>query len=372
MDIRIIQSVLDVFEHYGDTIRFDFDRFEEAMNDEAPDLLDECYLVVLGMKLGVFDAMVFDEDVDLRGYVDYLVNACELNEKEALFLVSVFEVLVDEVGYYFEIPNMDELLQDAYQRNDFEHLFVIGKTYFLGFGVTQDYEKAFEIYSYLYGHGDDRGAYYLGYMYEHGYGIEMDIEKALMYYENTSDDLTCLRLGLFYMLGKYVHKDLDKALSYFESSHEKEAYLYQGLLLEAKREHAQAFEAYLRGARLFQKDCLYKVGICLKLGLGVDVNMQEAHRYFEYAYDLLHEDGAYELAMMYFDGLTVKKDEKKAIHYLIQAAALNSLDANLALARFYELGRYVERNHRQSLYYYQKAQQINEYHRNKEISHEDI
>lgn len=76
--------------------------------------------------------------------------------------------------------------------------------------------------------------------------------------------------------------------------------------------------------------------------------------------------------MMYFDGLTVKKDEKKAIHYLIQAAALNSLDANLALARFYELGRYVERNHRQSLYYYQKAQQINEYHRNKEISHEDI
>ena len=60
------------------------------------------------------------------------------------------------------------------------------------------------------------------------------------------------------MLGKYVHKDLDKALSYFELSHEKEAYLYQGLLLEAKREHAQAFEAYLRGARPVSYTHLFK------------------------------------------------------------------------------------------------------------------
>lgn len=54
MDIRIIKVIIDVFNHYGDTIRFDYERFEEALNDEANDLLDECYLIVLGIENGSF------------------------------------------------------------------------------------------------------------------------------------------------------------------------------------------------------------------------------------------------------------------------------------------------------------------------------
>ncbi len=361
MDIRIIKVIIDVFNHYGDTIRFDYERFEEALNDEANDLLDECYLIVLGMKMSLFDAMIFDEDIDLRGYVSYLVDQANLSEDEALFMVAVFNTLIQEVGYYFEIPDIDVLLQDAYQRNDFEHLSIIARTYFLGFGVAQDYEKAFEIYSYLYGHGDDRGAYYLGYMYEHGYGVETDIEKALLYYESRQDDLTSFRLGIFYMFGQYVPQDYEKAYDYLSLSHYEEAYLYKGILLEMQREHAQAFLAYHEGAKLFQVECLYKAGLCLKLGLGVEINLKQASCYFQYAYYLLHGESAYELSMMYFDGLAVLKDEKKALKYLHQSASLYCQDACLALGQFYQLGRYVKRNDRKAKYYYQEAESIRQY-----------
>ena len=179
MNIRIIQVILDVFDHYGENIRFEEERFEEALNDEAPDLLDECFWIIRGFQTGIYDAMIFDEDIYRNGYVKYLMENIECEEKEAIFIVAVFETVITEISYYFEIPDMLSLLQDAYERQDYPQLAIIAKTYFLGFGVSQDYEKAFEIYSYLYGHGDDCGAYYLGFMYEHGYGIEQDIEKVL-------------------------------------------------------------------------------------------------------------------------------------------------------------------------------------------------
>ena len=56
MNIRIIQVILDVFDHYGENIRFEEERFEEALNDEAPDLLDECFWIIRGFQTGIYDA----------------------------------------------------------------------------------------------------------------------------------------------------------------------------------------------------------------------------------------------------------------------------------------------------------------------------
>lgn len=357
MDIRIVQIVLDVFDHYGEAIRFDVERFEEALNDEAPELMDECYLVSLGIKSGVFDAFIFENDIDVKGYVYYIVEKLKISEKEALFMVSVLHGVVKEMGYYFEIPQLEYLLQQAYERQDWNHLFVVGKTYFDGFGVHQDYEKAFQIFSYLYSLGNTKGAYYLGYMYEHGYGVEQDIEKALMFYHH--DDSLCeFRLGMLYMLGRYVKVDDDLAYQHFAKSQEKDAYLYQGLLLERRRDYAGAFDAYYQGAQLFQRECLYKTGMFLRIGLGVEMNLKEAYRCFEYAYFLFHGDATYQLAMMFLDGIVVKKDEKRALSYLQRAVSLYNKDACLVLARFYELGQYVEKNHQKSLYYYHKASEL--------------
>lgn len=355
MDIKIIRSVLDVFEHYGDYIRFDIDRFEEAINDEAPDCVNECYLIVLGMKLGVFDAMIFDEEIEVKGYVQYLMEVVSLKEEEAVFMISAFQVLIEEMGYYFEIPHIQELLDSAYSRQDLRQLEVIAKTYFLGFGIEQDYEKSFEIYDYLYGQGYDRGAYYLGYMYEYGLGVEKNSEKALMFYSSHEDDLCLERMGLL-MMRNGDHDE--EALDYFTRSHKDTSYYYQGMLLEEKREYALAFNAFLQGAHLYQKDCLYKVGYYFQLGLGVEMNLEKAYDYFKLGYDLLNGECAYALSMIHLDDILYPKDIPLALHYLQQATELGSLQACLTFARFYKAGCYVDKDMQKSLEYYQKANDI--------------
>lgn len=361
MDIEIIQVVLNVFDHYGEGIRFDIERFEQVLNDEAPHLIDECYLVVLGMKHSVFDAMIFDEDRDYYGYVEYLKETLSLKESEALFMVCVFDLLLKEVGYYFEVDNMSILLQEAYNQNNFDQLFIIAKTYYDGFGVGQDYEKAFGIFNYLYSHGDDRSSYYIAYMYEHGYGVEKDIEKALLYYENKDDDLCHLRLGKFYMLGQYHLYDLQKAYEHLSQSQLPEAYFYLGLLLEKRHEYSEAFMAFYKGSTDYQCECLYKVGLYLKYGIGIDMDLHKAYDYFEKAYYMLHGDSAYELSMIYFDGIIVKKNIKKALRYLKQAARLYSEEACIMLGHFYQIGEYVEKDLKKSGEYYGLARAINEY-----------
>ena len=231
MNIKIIQKILDVCEYYGQNITMDIERFEEALNDEAPDLLDECYLVVQGLKLGIMDIMLLDAEYERKNYVERLIKVHQFTQEEALFIVSVFEALTSHIGFYFEIGNLDALLEDSMQHDQFLEIYAIAKAYFKGFGVKQDYEKAFQLFQYLYAHGDDRGSYYLGYMYEMGYGVEQDEQKAMMYYENGHDDMCYYQMGMHLMLGQSVHQDEEKALSYFEKSHYPDAYFYQGFLL---------------------------------------------------------------------------------------------------------------------------------------------
>ena len=51
---EIIKRPRGTIDYYGENIRFDIDRFEQALNDEAPDLIDECYLVVFRYEIICF------------------------------------------------------------------------------------------------------------------------------------------------------------------------------------------------------------------------------------------------------------------------------------------------------------------------------
>ena len=354
MDIDIIDAVIDVFDYYGENIRFDYERFAEALSEEAPYLVDEAYLIVEGMKMYAFDALIFDEERERRSYVDFLVKEAYFKEDDALFMVNVFMAVIDYYQMSFEIPQIDDLLWSARKQQSLDHLFVIGKIYFEGFGVKQDYEKSFALMSELFSQGDYRGAYYLGYMYEFGYGIEQDIEKAFLYYESYEDDLCLLRLGTYYMqLG-----DDEKACQYLSKCHHEEGYLYYGLLLERKHLYSDAFQAFYEGAKLYNGECLYKIGTYLFLGLGTNMNQKEAYHYFMQGYYCLNKDCAYQLAMMLFDGVVVEQNDKQAIVYLKQSAKMGSQDACLKLGYFYSLGIYVDKDIKQASDYYKKAQML--------------
>lgn len=348
MDIRIIQTVLDVFDHYGEPIRFDKERFEEALNDEAPDLCDECYLIIKAMGLGVYDAMMFDEngeDIELGAYIDALNFDFGFSEEEAVFVVNVFYSLIKQIGYYFEIGDIEEVLESAYANDEPVHLYIIGKAFFYGTGVRQDYTRAYEIFNYLMEHHDYNGAYYLGYMYEYGYGIEEDKEKAIECYFLGDDDLCFYKMGMHY----YHQHDDQYAMTCFEKSNYEKAFYYHGIILENRKEYADAFMIYHKGVKRYQGDCLYKAAKMLETGIGTIQDKQEAIKYYKYGYYSLHGDCAFELGCWY-----IKNGEiEKGVGVLKQAALLDNLNAAILLARYYENGQYVEKNIKIANKYYE-------------------
>ncbi|MCD7949473.1 MAG: sel1 repeat family protein [Erysipelotrichaceae bacterium] len=374
LDIDIVKAVMNVMDEYGDRIRYDYDRFEEALNDEAPQLMDECYLVVLGIKAGIFDVMIFEENINIKGYQENVVKQLEITEEEAIFMIAIFQRLIKEIGYYFTVADMDQLVKKSYDQGNLGHLSILARSYFKGFGTSQDYEKAFEIYSYLYGLGYHECAYYLGMMYEHGYGVEMDKGKAMLYYESHEDDLTCLRLGMIHMFGLTDKKDLDVALKYFQKSHESEAYFYSGCILEYKRNYSGAFQAFYKGTKSFDSNCLYKAATCLKTGIGVEKDGDLAQEYFKYGYYLYNGDCTYELALYYLEHGIFAKEKQKGIHYLKQAAAMHSQVACITLAQFYRFGQHVDASLEKFDYYLRKACEIESENQKalKEFAHEDL
>lgn len=357
---NIIKSVLNIYDHYGETIRFNIERFEEVLNDENHNLMEECYLFIQSLRLGLYDAMIFDEDIDRHGYITYLMIEHSFNEEEAVFMVSICQSIINKMGYFFEIPELQSMLKEAYDYNDYDQLSVIARTYFEGFGIKQDYEKAYEIYSYLYEQGYDHGASFLGYMYEYGLGVTQDEEKAYQYYSNTHDDLCYYYQGLMYLHGKYVDMDMEKALECFIKSEYEDSYMYQGLLLENKKQYSQAFNSYQKGAKLYHEECLYKTGQMLCNGIGVEKNIQEASLYYTYGYDFNHGDCAYELALLILEN-HIDYSEDIALRLLHDGVLLHNQNACLLLANFYEFGRYVKEDKQKSIYYYQKANQIKDY-----------
>lgn len=63
----------------------------------------------------------------------------------------------------------------------------LGRFYFLGLGVTKNYEKSFSYYSMLDAHEDMRALHAIGIMYLNGLGVEKDTSKARdFFYQSTN------------------------------------------------------------------------------------------------------------------------------------------------------------------------------------------
>lgn len=350
MDIKIIDIVYKVLNTYGETIRFNTERFENALNDEVNDLVDERYLVVQAMRWGYYDLMIYDDDHHNDVYIDILQNVNHLSEEEAFFIVHVLQEIIKKMNYQFIIDNMDEVCAQALESQNIFHILLCAKVYYKGFGVEQDYEKAFELYQILANMGNKEAHYYLGKMYEEGLGVEQDLSKATEHYMKTDESMS------HYLLGKmYLYVDEYKAMEYFKKSKEPKAYYHLGLLYENRYRYDQAFMSYHQGAKKYNLSAMHKCALFLLEGKGVEKNIEEGLKYLRYCYYGMDGQSAYELGSLYLSDYYVKKDIKKAIHYIKQAASLNYKDACLLLGKCYEKGLYVKEDKDLSLKYYKQA-----------------
>jgi len=65
--------------------------------------------------------------------------------------------------------------------------YVSGQRYYTGDGVTQDYQRAEELFRRAAGRGHAYAQYSLGLMYDHGYGVKRDLGEARRWYQKAAD-----------------------------------------------------------------------------------------------------------------------------------------------------------------------------------------
>lgn len=354
-------NITDVFIRYlkntAQLLISDKDQFEIEINDMAPHLIEECFLLVKAVKCGVYDMFLLSPAADKKLLIDFFCDKGEVNEDESVFTIGVIEQAIDGISMQMSIVNIDEIKENALKNNVLFQIKMVALSYYEGEGVEQDYEEALKLFLYLLDHGDTSVLSYLGYMYENGLGAEEDIFKAIDYYEQGCliQDQKCIYyLGMCYLQGKGYVKNERMALSCLKQCYLVEAYKALGKYYEDKVMHGEAFYYYSKAAYSYDKDALFKVGICYLDGIGVHKNINEAKKYLSYASYFNHRDSFCRIGLMMIEGIGYDKDIDKGLENIKKAASMKCKDAYLVLGKFYERGQYVEKDIYKATAYYSK------------------
>lgn len=109
--------------------------------------------------------------------------------------------------------------QKSAEQNNAEAQVALGKIYFYGNDVPNDYPKAFDFYQRAANFGHKDGEYGLATMFAQGKGTKKDAKKAVEWYTksvNQGHKAAALYLGEMYEFGVGTAKDLATAARYYE------------------------------------------------------------------------------------------------------------------------------------------------------------
>lgn len=364
MDLRIVDVFSDYLKDTKQLLISDVDAFEDKINALAPDMIEECYLLVKAIKSGIYDMILFNHLVDKKVLIDYFVDKEEVNQEEAVFCIGVIEQSLNQVVLNMSIMNIEEIKQNALDNQILYQIKMIALAYYEGEGVNQDFEEAFQLFSYLGNHGDQDVYSYLGYMLEHGLGVEEDIVAAIDYYEKgclLQDEKCLYYMGLCYLEGKGYVLNERMALVYLKRCHFDEAYKTLGSYYQSHQMNGEAFYYYSKAANTYDRDALFKIGTYYLEGKGTSKNIGEAKKYLTYASYFNQPDSFCHIGLMMIEGIGFNKDVYKGLEYIRRSANLKCRDAYLVLGKFYEFGQYVKKDIAQATYYYSKFNEKDEW-----------
>ncbi|MEB7935834.1 J domain-containing protein [Escherichia whittamii] len=190
--------------------------------------------------------------------------------------------------------------------------YYVGKKYYEGDEVVQDFKLAFDWFTRAARHNVIDAQYALGVMYLDGRGVEKNITLAKEHFltvaqsgkSNGQYELACI-----YRFADRPLQDYDEALHW---------YLY----------------AATQGHELAQ----YELGKMYLQGIGVARDEVQAHRWFLQSAEQDHLDAQYRTARLYYESESIPQDEEKALYWFTKAAKNGSGDA------MYELGKYYLAN----------------------------
>lgn len=192
------------------------------------------------------------------------------------------------------------------------------------------YESAFEGFSEYAKIGNATAQYYLGRMYYYGRGVSQDYTKAVEWYRKSAEqgdaDAQC-SLGYMYTFSKGVSSDYTKAVEWFRKSAEQGNAIGQNWLGDAYRDgrgvsqdYAKAVEWYRKAAEQGYVYAQYYLGIMYRDGSGVSQDYAKAVEWYRKSAEQGYTDAQYQLGYMYHNGIGVSKDHTKAAEWYSKAA----------------------------------------------------
>ena len=233
----------------------------------------------------------------------------------------------------------------------------LGKMYYEGTGVAQNYNEAFKCFQKAADNGVTGAYTWLGVMYYDGQGVAQNYEKAFLWTKKAAENGAAnayVGLGVMYCNGQGVVQNYNEAFKWFQKAADNGiayacAYLgkmyYEGT--GVAQNYNEAFKWYQKAADNGAADAYVGLGVMYCKGQGVAKNSNEAFKWFQKAADNGITTGIYYfLADMFYTGKTGITDYSQAKKYAELAIKNDTLDivGHRILAKLYMYGYAVEKN----------------------------
>ncbi len=233
---------------------------------------------------------------------------------------------VDE--FYDKVPKYDAIKE-----------YMIGRMYYDGKGVEQNYSKAF--YSFLLSaeHGNTSAMYYVGDMCLNGKGVEANTDTATKYFIKATQKghaHSAFALYKFYSKADGAIKGLSE--NFLKQASENGHPIAQLKVANVELEEgniSKAVELYESASKSKIADAHYKLGeIYSNPDINDFYNEDIAKKHYKTAFDLYMQDFnkkpngylAYNIAKMHHNGYGVEKNTAEAIKWYKAASQLNGND----------------------------------------------
>ena len=226
-------------------------------------------------------------------------------------------------------------------------------------GISQDFEKARELFLTEAEADNPLALYDLGRMSADGLGCEADVDEAYRWYEKAlavfhgaeeekAWKYTEYRIGKMYAAGLGTEQDYLQAADWLTPSADENykyaQYSLGGLYYHGKgvdQDHETAFTLYTRSADQDFPYASFELGKMLRDGIGCVKNQQDSDRRFKEAFlgfvaleEQSHDDKLqYRLGWMLLNGVGTDKDEARAKEYFDKAASVGNPFACYQLAK---------------------------------------
>lgn len=272
-----------------------------------------------------------DVDVSLEEAIKWYKRGVESGVPESSYMLGIIHF--DHKNKFFDANKALEYMRAAADMGLIGAIQDLGNRYQYGDGVVKNLTESLKWFKKGSSLGDSISSFLVSYAYIKGHGVEKDEKESFLWSIKAAEQGHVSSMVLVadgYLYGYMINKDIIKAIKYLKDV----------VLVGDKEEKINAAK---------------KLGWIYKKGDNIDVNMQEAARWFEVSAELGDAESQNNLGLFYHNGQGVRKDIKVALYWYRMAANQGYGFAQNNLGIMYERGDGVDVDYKEAVYWFEKA-----------------